>query len=131
VNRVLDAYALLAFFEREPGHDTVQAALARAVEKDSYLLMTTVSFGEVYYIIIRELGQQKADEIERIVRTLPIEIVDVDIDLAMEAARFKARYKIPFAYCFAAALAKLRKGELLTGDQELVQQKSEIKILWI
>lgn len=131
MKRVLDAHALLAYFEKEPGHELVRTALTRAVEKDSNILMTTVNFGEVYYIVLRELGQPKADEIEKTIRTLPIEIVNVDIGLAKEAACFKARYKIPYAYCFAAALAKLRKGELLTGDQELVQQKSEIKISWI
>ena len=33
--------------------------------------------------------------------------------------------------CFAAALAKLRKTELLTGDEEFRQIEKEIKILWI
>lgn len=45
---------------------------------------------------------------------LPIEIIDVDIQLAKEAARFKATNKIAYADCFAAALAKLRKGEVVT-----------------
>lgn len=131
MNRVIDAHALLAYFEKEPGYELVQAALTRAVEKDCYLLMTTVNFGEVYYIIMRELGQQKADEIERIVRTLPIEIVDADIELAKEAARFKAKYKISYADCFAAALTKARKAELLSGDKKLQHLKNIIKITWI
>jgi len=128
VNRVLDAHAILAYFEKQPGHEIVQAALTRAVEKDSCLLMTTVNFGEVYHVVLRELGQQKADEIERIIRTLPIEIVDVDIDLAKEAARFKAEYKLSYADCFAAALAKLRKAELVTSDKTLQELKDIIKI---
>jgi uncharacterized protein with PIN domain len=33
--------------------------------------------------------------------------------------------------CFAAALAKLRKAELITGDEEFRQMEKEIKILWI
>jgi uncharacterized protein with PIN domain len=33
--------------------------------------------------------------------------------------------------CFAAALAKLRKAELVTGDEEFGQIEKEIKILWI
>jgi predicted nucleic acid-binding protein len=33
--------------------------------------------------------------------------------------------------CFAAALAKLRKAELVTGDEEFRQIEKEIKILWI
>jgi ribonuclease VapC len=128
VNRVFDAHALLAYFEKEPGHEIVQAALTRAVEKDSFILMTTVNFGEVYHVILKELGQQKADKIERIIRTLPIQIVDVDIDLAKEAARLKAKYTISFPDCFAVALARLRRAELLTGSKEIFQIKNEAKI---
>jgi len=107
--KVLDAHALLTFFEKEPGYEKVQAALMNAVEKDVNLLMTSVNYGEVYYIVLRECGQQKADEIERIIRTLPIEIVDADIAMAKEAARFKAKYKISYADCFAAALTRMCK----------------------
>lgn len=128
--KILDAHALLAFFEKEPGYEKVQAAFVNAVEKDSNLLMTSVNYGEVYYIVLRECGQQKAEEIEGIIRTLPIEIVDVDISMAKEAARFKAKYKISYADCFSAALTKLRKGELHTGDKELNQIKDIIKITW-
>lgn len=131
MNRVLDVHALLAFFEKEPGYEKVQDAFTREVEKDSCLLMTSVNFGEIYYIIMRELGQQKADEIERIIRTLPIEILDVEIDLAREAACFKANHKISYADCFAAALTKTRRGELITGDREFEAIKAEIKINWI
>jgi ribonuclease VapC len=93
--------------------------------------MTSVNYGEVYYIVLRECGQPKAEEIERIIRTLPIEIIDVDIFLAKEAARFKAEYKISYADCFAAALAKIRKGELITGDREFNTIEADVKINWI
>jgi predicted nucleic acid-binding protein len=36
-----------------------------------------------------------------------------------------------YADCFAAALAKLRKAELVTGDEEFKQVEGEIKIRWI
>ena len=93
--------------------------------------MTSVNYGEVYYIVLRECGQQKAEEIERVIQTLPIDIVDVDIAMAKEAARFKAKYKISYADCFAAALAKTRKAELLTGDNEFKGLEHEFKVCWI
>jgi ribonuclease VapC len=131
VTRVLDAHALLAYLEKEPGYEKVKAAFLEAVEKDTDLLMTSVNFGEVYYIIMRECGQQKTDEIEKIVQTLPIEIIAVDLSLAKEAARFKAKYKISYADCFAAALTKIKKGELLTGDKEYEGLEKEIRIAWV
>jgi len=129
--RVLDAHALLAYLEREPGYEKVKAAFVDAVERGSDLLMTSVNFGEVYYIVMRECGQQKAEEIEKVVHTLPIEIVDADIPLAREAAKLKAKHKVSYADCFAAALTKMRKGELLTGDREFACLDGEIKMAWL
>jgi PIN domain nuclease of toxin-antitoxin system len=129
--RVLDAHALLAYLEKEPGYEKVKAAFLDAVEKDTDVLMTSVNFGEVYYVIARECGQQKADEIERLIQTLPIEIIGVDLALAKEAAKFKAKYKISYADCFAAALTKIKKAELLTGDKEYERLENDIKIAWV
>ncbi|MEW5817666.1 MAG: type II toxin-antitoxin system VapC family toxin [Spirochaetota bacterium] len=131
MTRVLDAHALLAYLEKEPGYEKVKAAFLEAVEKDTDLLMTSVNFGEVYYVISRECGQQKADEIEKVIQTLPIEIVPVDLPLAREAARFRAKYEISYGICSVIALSKLRKAELLAGGQELIHFKNEAKISWI
>ena len=131
MKRILDAHGLMVFLEKEPGFEKVESFFIEAVENDNSLLMTSVNFGEVYYIVLRECGQEKADEIEKIIQTLPVEIVDVDIKLAREAARFKAVKKISYADCFAAALAKLHKGVLITGDKEFKVLDDEIKIAWL
>jgi ribonuclease VapC len=131
MKRILDAHGLLVFLEREAGFEKVESFFVSAAEKDNYLLMTTVNFGEVYYIVLRECGQEKAHEIEKIIRTLPIDIIDVDLALAREAARFKATKKISYADCFAAALAKVYKGEFITGDKEFRVIENEIKVSWI
>jgi predicted nucleic acid-binding protein len=74
-------------------------------------------------------AEQKAVEIA----ATPIEIVQVgpDLRLARQAAIFKARGKISFADCFAAALAKLENAELVTGDREFRQVEKEVKIHWL
>ncbi len=131
MTRVLDAHGLLVFLEKEPGFEKVESFFVSAVEKDKSLLMTSVNFGEVYYIVLRECGQEKAQEIEKIIRTLPIDIISVDIILAREAARFKATKKMSYADCFAAALAKIEKGELVTGDKEFKTVEGEVKVAWI
>lgn len=128
---VLDAHALMAFLEKEPGYAKIGQYFAAAMDKDDPLLMTTVNYGEVYYIILRECGPGKTQEIENIILTLPIQIVDVALDLAREAARFKALKNISYADCFAAGLAKLRRATLLTGDREFKTLEKEINIVWI
>ncbi len=129
--RVLDTHGLLVFLEKEPGFEKVKSLFVAALEEDNNLLMTSVNFGEVYYIILREFGEKKVVEVEKIIQTLPIEIVDVDLQLAREAARFKAVKKISYADCFAAALAKLREGEVVTGDKEFKVVEGEVKISWV
>jgi ribonuclease VapC len=131
MKRVLDSYALLAFFENEPGCKTVEAVLIEANENRDDLLMSAVNYGEVYYIVLREYGKKKADEIESFVQTLPIDIIDVDKTMAKEAAGFKAFKKLSYADCFAAALAKMNKAELITGDKEFKQVEDQIRILWV
>lgn len=128
---IIDAHALMAFFEKEQGYEKIETMFMTAAEEDTPLLMTTVNFGEVYYIILREVGKEKAEEIEDIIRTLPIDIIDVNVELAREAAKFKAIKKMSYADCFAAALAKLRNGELITGDQEFKEVEGEISIHWL
>ena len=39
--------------------------------------------------------------------------------------------KLPYADCFAAALAKLQKGEVVTGDKDFKAVENEVKIAWI
>jgi predicted nucleic acid-binding protein len=36
-----------------------------------------------------------------------------------------------YADCFAAALAKLKKAELVTGDKEFRQVDGDVKVLWL
>lgn len=129
--KVLDSWALLCYLEQEPGHGPVIDLLDKASAQSKPLLMSVINWGEVIYRVIQCHGEEKASEVEHIVRTFPITIVDVDQALTREAARFKATKKMSYADCFAAALAKHKKAELVTGDKEFKQVGSEIKILWL
>jgi predicted nucleic acid-binding protein len=66
---------------------------------------------------------------------MQIEIVPVDardLELVRQAAIFKATRKMSYADCFAAALAKIRNAELVTGDREFKVVEGELKrIRWL
>ena len=62
---------------------------------------------------------------------MAIEIVETDWTLTRQAAVFKANGNIAYADCFAAALAKNNKAELITGDKEFRILVGEIKISWM
>lgn len=129
--KVLDSYAILAFLEDEPGADTVRGLILKAEESGVKLLISVVNFGEVWYSIARTTSPETADLYTQDLRGMAIEIVDADWHLTRQAAAFKAGGSIAFADCFAAALAKDRKAELVTGDQEFKLLENEIKISWL
>lgn len=129
--KVIDSHALMVFLEKEPGYEKMEQIFVQAAEKDEHLLMTSINFGEIYYIVLRECGKEKTAEVEKVIAALPIQIVDVTVDLAKEAGKLKTTKKMSYADCFAAALAKMNKGELITGDKEFEEVEKEIKILWI
>jgi len=128
---VLDAYSVIAFLEREPGYEQVEKHFEHASQIGRNLLMCTVNWGEVYYSILRETNPSKAEEVRRFLETLPIDLVSADVDLARQAAIYKASNKMSFADCFAAALAKVHRATLVTGDKDFKQLEGDIKVSWL
>ena len=129
--KVLDSYALMAFFEDEPGADFVRGLIHKAVESGTNLLMSVVNLGEVWYSIARTNSPETADQYVHEIKGMGIEIVNVDWMLTRQAAAFKVNGNISYGDCFAAALAKIRKAELITGDKEFKSLDGEIKISWL
>lgn len=129
--RVLDSYSLIAYIEGEAGKDTMIEIFRSARDSGRACLLSVVNWGEVYYITLREAGQPGADGVAHLISTLPIHIVPADLDLAKQAAIFKSAKKMSYADCFAAALAKHRHVELVTGDKEFKQVEGDVKISWI
>ena len=129
---VLDSQPVLAYFEKDNGWESVSELLQQASEEKVKLFMTVVNWGEVYYVALREYGEEHAEKVFHALKNMPVEIVEVNKEITLQAARFKARGGISYADCFAAGLAVLKKGsELLTGDKEFKQVEKEIKIRWM
>jgi ribonuclease VapC len=127
----LDSYSLLAYVEGEAGADQMIEILRVARDSGRSLFLSVVNWGEVYYITMREAGHERADEVAHLISTLPIQIVPADLDLTRQAAELKSKHRMSYADCFAAALAKSRKAELVTGDRDFRQVEGEVKILWL
>jgi predicted nucleic acid-binding protein len=131
--KVLDSWALMAFFEDEPAAEQVEKLLAQAAADKHKLLLSVVNWGEIYYNTMREVSQEAAEQKAREIATLPIDIVGVaeDLTLARQAAIFKATHKMSYADCFAAALAKSKNAELVTGDPEFKSVEGDVKVSWL
>ncbi len=131
--KVLDSWALVAFFEDEPAAEAVEKLLVQAAAEKHKLLLSVVNWGEIYYNTMREVSREAAEQQARAIATLPVDIVGVgdDLTIARQAAIFKATHKMSYTDCFAAALAKVRNCELLTGDPEFKEVEKEIKVVWL
>jgi predicted nucleic acid-binding protein len=128
---VLDSWAVIAFLEDEPSAAPIADLIAEAHEADRPVFMTVVNVGEVWYTIAREISEAEAEVSIKELRDLRIQFVDVDWGLTREAARFKSRHKLSYADCYAAALAKLKEAELVTGDREFEALAGKVKIAWV
>jgi uncharacterized protein len=132
---VLDAHAVMVLFNDEPGAEEVEKILLKAEKGNPRLLMSVVNWGEIYCSIMRGASQEIADSKLHEIAGMPLELVPVDardLELVREAAIFKATKKMSYADCFAAALAKTRNAELVTGDREFkVVEKELKKIHWL
>jgi predicted nucleic acid-binding protein len=131
---VLDAHALMVLFNDEPGAEEIEKILIKAESGSPQLLMSVVNWGEIYCSIFRGASQEMADAKAREIAGMQIELVPVDADdleLVRQAAAFKATRKMSYADCFAAALAKIKNAELVTGDREFKQLARDVKIHWL
>jgi predicted nucleic acid-binding protein len=129
--KVLDSWALLAFFKGEPAGEAVEGLIHKASADKARLYLCVVNWGEVFYGMWRAGGEEAARDAAADLSRLPIELVDADLDLARQAAIYKATHKMAYADCFAAALARVKNSELLTGDPEFKALEKEIKINWL
>jgi uncharacterized protein len=128
---VLDSHALLKLLLDEPGAETVSRLLEKASQRDQPVHMTEVNYAEVQYTVRRRDGEAAWAAIANELKAAPIEFHPADRRLADLAADFKTRHRLSLADAFAAALAKERKTDLVTGDPEFKPLENEININWL
>ena len=128
---VLDASAVITFFEDRPGAEKVEEMIAAAIEGKRELLLSVINWGEIYYSAWRAKGREAARKLLAEIAQLPIEIVDADYELTKLAAEFRAQHKLPYADCFAAALGSDRKAAVATSDKDFEEVEKQVSIIWL
>lgn len=128
---VLDSFALLAFFQDEAGADSMERLLERAQRGEVRLAMTVANLGEVFYRTIRNFGMERAEEVLGRMEEYPIELVDVDRELALRSAYLKGSFRMAYCDCLAAALAQRLGGVIITGDPDFRQVERLVAVEWI
>jgi len=93
--------------------------------------MSVVNWGEVFYILWQKRGEEVARKAIQNLSRLSIQPVPVDLEQSLKAGEIKARCKMSYVDCLAAALAMLRQGILVTGDRDFEKLGRQAKVLWI
>jgi predicted nucleic acid-binding protein len=126
---VLDANALISFFENRPGAAVkVRRLFEESFRRDRPLFLSTVNWGEVFYISWRLHGETQAREAESKIQQLPIVLVPADFDRATRAATLKQKHNLGYADAFAAELAIERHAWLVTADLEFSNLGKELLV---
>ncbi len=128
---VLDSFALLAYFQAEVSGPTMLRLIESARDEEATLYLNLINAGEVYYLTSREQNLEKAENIIRDLRELPIILLPATEERIWAAARIKSQYPISYADAFTVALAQELKATLVTGDPEFKAVESLIQILWL
>lgn len=128
---VLDASALVIFLENTAGAWKVEAILKEGVAGRRQLWMSAVNLGEVFYSLWRRHGESPARKaLEDVLRT-PLTIVPATLEMAQRTGAIRAQRKLPYADCYAAALALEKNADLVTADQDFKSMGKVLRIVWI
>ncbi len=120
---VFDSHPLISFFRKEPAYEIVRDLLVKIANNESEAFMCSVNVGEIYYMLVRKGNIKIADAAIHSLKHFPIQFIDPDFKLCMEAAALKAKFSFSYADAFAAALSINKKAVLITGDDEFENLK--------
>ena len=124
---VLDTSALLAYIEDEEGADTVEELFERAERNQAILFVSFVTFTELFYITLREQGDEVACQRMALLERLPLVRVESDPPTGLTAGRLKASYSLSLADSWIAALAELYAAVLVHKDPEFAALASRVE----
>ena len=128
---VLDSFAVLVYLYGQKGHEQVVKVLQEAAESEKPCLIAAPNWAEVRYMVERKSGSARWPEVRQKLLGLPLEVRAADLDLAEVAGSLKAVHRMSLADCFAAALAKLHRAALYTGDPEFRAVEDVVKLVWL
>jgi predicted nucleic acid-binding protein len=125
---VLDANAVIRYFQNQAGAETIERLIGRTQRGEAILSIAAVNLGEVLYTLAKSIG---LDRTMVYIQALgqSVETVPMDQEFALAAATIKFQYKLGYADSIAALLAMRRRGTLVTADPDFVKFGKRLKVL--
>ncbi|MGA7726727.1 MAG: type II toxin-antitoxin system VapC family toxin [Opitutaceae bacterium] len=108
---VVDSSAWLAYFAGEKNAEY----FAEAIEDTDLLIVPVICIYEVFKVVLRERGED--DALQAISAMQQGAVIDLDSDLALEAALIGHEEKLSFADSIIYAVAKRHEATVWTQDE--------------
>ncbi len=125
---VVDAHAMLAFLQKEPGYGRIESLLKAAVAGEAKVHISSVNLAEVQYVVLRR--GKDSSRILAALEALPLKIASADAYMP-QVVEIKARYDVPLGNCFAAALAQDLQRPLITSDRAYRKLGPMLSVEWL
>jgi predicted nucleic acid-binding protein len=106
----------------------VNRLFKEARDAEQPLRMSVINWGEVYYTIAKVEGFAETARIMDRVKLLPLAVLDAGETTTARAAQLKAGYGLPYADCFAAAIAA-KDDILVTSDAKDFKKLPGLRVL--
>lgn len=126
---VLDTSSIFAFTDQDDGADEVERLLDAAKQHECRLAVCAMSLMELYYITLREKGEDEATRLVALVKSWPVAWIYPDEQTLLQAAKLKASYRLSVADALIAAVAKLHDATLVHKDPEFEAIASQVALL--
>lgn len=125
---VLDANAVLRYFAVGDGQggEKVRSLFEQAERNQAQLSMSVMNMGEVFYILLKHIGEQRALHYIQVLQHA-VTMIDADANSTIDAATLKHQYKLGYANSFAAALALASKATLVSADPSFEKVGKSLK----
>jgi predicted nucleic acid-binding protein len=107
---VVDSSGWLEYFADGPNADF----FAQAIETVTELVVPTLSLYEVFKMVLQQRGE--GDALQAVAVMIQGNVIDLDMDLALRAARASMELKLPMADSVMLATAQAHGATLWTQD---------------
>jgi predicted nucleic acid-binding protein len=125
---VLDTSAIFTFTDQEDGAEEVERLLGAQVNK-CQLEACSISLMELYYVTLRERGEDQAAKLVGLVKSWPVIWVYPDEKTLLQAGKLKATYRLSVADALIVAVAKLHLATLVHKDPEFEALNQNVQLL--
>ena len=115
---LIDSWAWIEYFKGSvPGLKAKEC-----IDADSEIIVSSINVSEVYHFLLKNRSVPEAEELIQFLLKTSF-VVQLDIQLALQAARFKYEKKMGLADAIVLATARAHHCPILTGDSDFKNEK--------